>query len=171
MNYYLTAGLEGVEPKQYRDVGSFIRAIESQSNKLCSGKNASQYAVFAPVTQDQLAAIERIRKTRLRGHRFQYFNREETLIVELFAGRFQVLASKGFGGVLDMKIAGMGLFEHIGRMESTTYQGNGSQKEADCAWIPWKSCRLETAWPTLVIECGVSKSRDRLAADAHWWLV
>ena len=121
------------------------------------------------MTQDQLAAIERIRETRFKGHRFHYLNHEETLIIKIFAGPFQGLASKGFGALLDIKIARMGLFEDIGRMESTTYKGNGSQKEADCSWKPWKSRPLGTDWPTLIIECGVSKSSDRLAVDAHWW--
>ncbi|PUU72399.1 hypothetical protein B9Z19DRAFT_1010292 [Tuber borchii] len=53
-------------------------------------------------------------------------------------------------------------------MGSTTFKGNGSQKEADCAWRPQKSRPLGTGWPTLVIECGVSRSHPRLAADAHW---
>jgi len=170
VHYDLTEGLGSAEPRQYRDSRSLIRAVESQAGKLYSGKNASQYAVFAPVTQDQLAAIERIRETRFRGHRFHYLNREETLIIKIFAGPFQGLASKGFGALLDIKIARMGLFEDIGRMESTTYKGKGSQKEANCAWKPWKSRPLGTDWPTLIIECGVSKSSDRLAVDAHWWL-
>ena len=148
---------------------SFIKAIRSQAGKLCSGKASQQYAVFAPMTQDQFATIDRIRPARLKGHRFHYFNREETLIVKLMAGPVQEMTSKGFGSRLDFKIAEMGLFEDIYQMGSTTFKGNGSQKEADCTWRPWKSRPLGTDWPTLVLECGVSQSRDRLAADAHWW--
>ncbi|PUU72475.1 hypothetical protein B9Z19DRAFT_666532 [Tuber borchii] len=85
------------------------------------------------------------------------------------AGPVQALASKGFGTRLDMKIAGMGLIDDIGRVDSATYRANGSQNEADCAWKP-RSCRpLKTDWPTVIIECGVSQSRDRLEVDAHWW--
>jgi len=172
MHYYLTAGLEGVEPQKYRNARSFIRAIRSQSKKFYSScsSNASQYAVFAPVTQDQLAAIDRIRQTSFKGHRLLYFDREETLIVKVMAGEVQAVASKGFGVWLDGKIAGMGLVWDIARTESATYKGNGSQYEADCAWKPWNSRRLRTDFPTLIIECGVSQSRDRLAVDAHWWL-
>jgi len=166
MNYYLTEGLEGVEHQQYRGVQSFIRAIESQAKELLSG-NAGQYAIFAPVTQDQLAAIERIRYTRHKGLRFHYFNSEETLIVKIMAGPVQELSSKGFGSRLDVKIAEMGLLDDIGRMDATTYQANGSQREAHCAWKPWSFRPLETDWPTVVIECRVSQSRDRLEVDAH----
>jgi len=42
------------------------------------------------------------------------------------AGPVQEVASKGFGGRFDGKIAGMGLFADIGRTESATYKGNGS---------------------------------------------
>ena len=54
-------------------------------------------------------------------------------------------------------------------MGSTTFNGNRSQKEADYGWRPQKSRPLGTDWPTLVIECGVSQSRNPLVADAHWW--
>ena len=169
MHYYLTQGLGGVEPRQFRDVKSFIRAIDSQAGKLYSGKASQQYAIFAPMTQDQFATIDRIRRIHLKGHRFHYFNHEETLIVKLMAGPVQEMTSKGFGSRLDIKIAEMGLFEDIYRMGSTSFKGNGSQREADCSWKPRKSRPLGTDWPTLVIDCGVSQSRDRLAADAHWW--
>ena len=86
------------------------------------------------------------------------------------AGPVQELASKGFGSRLDVKIAGMGLLDDIGRMDATTYRANGSQKEADCSWKPGYFCPLKTDWPSVVIECGVSQSRDRLEVDAHWWL-
>ena len=147
-----------------------MRAIESQADKLCSGKTSQQYAVFAPVTQDHLVVIDRIRENRFKGHHFLYFDREETLIVKLMAGQAQAFAGQGFGGRLDTEIAEMGLFEDIGRTESTTYKGNGSQKEADCSWRPWTTRPLIPDWPTLVIESGISQSRDRLVADAHWWL-
>ena len=169
MHYYLTEGLEGVEHQQYRGVRSFIRAIESQAKELRSG-NAGQYAIFSPVTQDQLAAIERIRDTHHKGLRFNYFNSVETLIVKIMAAPVQELASKGFGSRLDVKIARMEQLDNIGWMDATTYRANGSQKEADCSWKPGYFRPLKTDWPTVVIECGVSKSRDRLEVDAHWWL-
>ena len=170
MHYYLTEGLGGVESRQFRNRQSFMRAIESQADKLCSGKTSQQYAVFAPVTQDHLVVIDRIRENRFKGHHFLYFDREETLIVKLMAGQAQAFAGQGFGGRLDTKIAEMGLFEDIGRTESATFKGNGSQKEADCSWKPYNTRPLISDWPTLIIECGISQSRGRLVADAHWWL-
>jgi len=168
INYYLTEGLEGVEHQQYRGRKSFITAIHSQVKKLRSGK-AGQYPVFAPVTQDQLEEIERIRYTHHKGARLHYFYREETLIVKLFVGPFQAVAGVGFGRMLDVKIAEMGLFNDICRMDAATYEGNESQKQADIAWKPSSSRPFGTDWPTVVIECGVSQSRDRLEVDANWW--
>ena len=168
INYYLTEGLESVEHQQYRGRQSFIRAIHSQVKKLCSGK-AGQYPVFAPVTEDQLVEIERIRRTHHKGIRLHYFNREETLIVKIFIGPFQAVAGLGFARMLDVKIAEMGLFNYIGRMDAATYEGNGSQKQADIAWQPWSPHHGAADWPTVVVECGVSQSRDRLEVDANWW--
>ena len=129
MHYYLTEGLGGVELRQFRDAKSFIRAIELQAGKLCSGKASQQYAVFAPMTQDRFATIDRIRRARLKGHRFHYFNREETLIVKLMAGPVQEMTSKGFGGRLDIKMAEMGLFEDIYRMGSLVMSGGLRQDD------------------------------------------
>ncbi|PUU82601.1 hypothetical protein B9Z19DRAFT_1120502 [Tuber borchii] len=168
MNYYLTEGLKGVKHQQYGDRQALIRAIDSQVKKLRSGE-AGQYPVFAPVTQNQLAEIERIRHTHHKGIRFHYFYREKILIVKIFAGPFQAVAGKGFGSLLDVKIAGMGLLNDICRMDAATYEGNGSEKQAEIAWKPCSSRPLGTGWPTVVIECGVSQSHDRLEVDANWW--
>jgi len=167
-DFFLTKGLQDAERKKYRDPQSFFRALSSQADKILSGK-ASQFAVFAPVTQAQLAAIERIRHANYKGLRFQYFKDAETLIVKIVAGIVHGLASMGFGTMLDIKIGRMGLRYHIARTEATTFHGNGSQKEADCSWKPGFFRRLATDWPTMVIECGVEKSLERLKADVHWW--
>ena len=168
INYYLTAGLEGVEHQPYLERKAFISAIHSELKKLLSGK-AGQYPVFAPVTQDQFEEIERIRRAHHKGIRFHYFDREETLIVKLFVGPFQAVAGVGFGRILDVKIAEMGLLHDICRMDAAFYEGNGSQKQAEIAWKPYSSRPLGTDWPTVVIECGVFQSRDRLEVDANWW--
>ncbi|PUU74197.1 hypothetical protein B9Z19DRAFT_1068402 [Tuber borchii] len=91
MKYYLTEGLKSVEHQQYRDSESCLGALDSQVKKLRSDK-AGQYLVFAPVTQDQLVMIERIRHAHYNGVRLHYFNREETLIVKIFAGPVQAEA-------------------------------------------------------------------------------
>ncbi|KAG0133080.1 hypothetical protein HOY82DRAFT_605116 [Tuber indicum] len=168
VNFYLTEGLKGVEHKQFRDSQSFGRAIDSQVKELRSGK-AGQYLVFAPITQDQLAVIKGIRRSHHKGARLHYFNREETLIVKRFAGPVQALVGSGFGTRLDVKIGNMGLLSYICRMDAVTYEGNGSQKQANIAWEPWSPRHGAADWPTVVLECGVPQSRDRLEVEANWW--
>jgi len=168
INYYLTEGLKNVEHQTYRDNKSFIGAIGKQVTKLRSGK-AGQYLVFAPVKQDQLVVIDHIRFTYHKGVRFHYFNREETLIVKIFAGPFQELVGNAFGTRLDGKIAGVGQLNYICRTDTAIYEGNGSQKQANIAWQPWSPHHGAADWPSVVVECGVSQSRDRLEVDANWW--
>ncbi|PWW72251.1 hypothetical protein C7212DRAFT_337561, partial [Tuber magnatum] len=52
----------------------------------------------------------------------------------------------------------------------TTYPGAESEKEADSAIRPTAFRPLETDWPTVVSECGVSESLQRLRTDSNWWL-
>jgi hypothetical protein len=168
MNYYLTKGLEGVEHLKYRNGQYFIRAVDSQVKKLPSGK-ASQYLVYAPVTRDQLQAIARTRHKHRKGVRLHYFKSEETLIVRVFGGPFQAMVGSGFGTRLDAKIGTMGLHSYICRVDSAIYEGNGSQKQANIAWEPWSPLHGAADWPSVVVECGVSQSRERLEVDANWW--
>jgi len=168
ITYYLTKGLEGVEHQQYRNGQSLIRAIDSQVKKLRSSK-AGQHLVFAPVTQDQFLAMERTLNIHRKGARFHYFNREETLIVRIFACPIQAMVGSGLGTRLDVKIGRMGLQSYICRMDGASYEGNGSQKQANIAWEPWSPLHGAADWPTVVIECGVSQSRERLEVDANWW--
>ena len=133
-----------MEHQRYRGRQSFIRAIHSQVKKLHSGK-AGQYPVFAPVTEDQLAEIERIRHTHHKGIRLHYFDCEETLIVKIFTGVFQAVAGLGFARMLDVKIAEMGLFYYIGRMDAATYEGMGAKSKQI---LPGNLGHLTTVQPT-----------------------
>ncbi|KAG0136042.1 hypothetical protein HOY82DRAFT_627508 [Tuber indicum] len=42
--------------------------------------------------------------------------------------------------------------------------------EADTGFKPLSTRPGKGNWPTLVIECGVSKTMERLQVDANWWL-
>ncbi|RPA91462.1 hypothetical protein L873DRAFT_1794861 [Choiromyces venosus 120613-1] len=156
MHYFLSHGLEGVGYQKYRDTRSFTSAIESQADELFSGNlNSGQYAVFSLVTQTKLATIDRIRNSRLKGLRFLYLQDEETLIVKITPGPVHEVASQEFAYLIKKKAARMGLESALGLMGATTYQGIGSQKQADCALKPWLPRPRKTDWPTLVIECGL----------------
>ncbi|RPA91463.1 hypothetical protein L873DRAFT_308482 [Choiromyces venosus 120613-1] len=80
------------------------------------------------------------------------------------------VASWEFGYLIKKKAAGMGLEAALGLMGATTYQGTTSRKQADCSLKPWLSRPHRTDFPTVVIECGVSESYNRLVNDSRWWL-
>jgi len=167
-NYYLTEGLEGVKAQHYRGTQSFMTAIDLQADQLRSG-NAGQYAVFSPVTQDQLANIDLFRDTHYKSLRFLYYENEETLIVKIMPSIAPELACTQFELKLVLKLAEMGLQDELLNIRSTTIQGIQCRKEADSAFQPWSSRPYKTDWPTLVIECGVSESINRLRGDSNWW--
>ncbi|PWW77762.1 hypothetical protein C7212DRAFT_292732 [Tuber magnatum] len=170
MDYYLNEGLEGVERQQYRDARTFTRAIQGQADELRSGNlSAGQYAIFAPVTQDQLTNLERIRDACHKSLRFLYLNEAETLIVKIMPGLAHELATREFADTVKEKIRVMGLRREVGDAGGTTYRTAQSAKEADSALKP-DARSLEMDWPTVVYECGVSESLRRLRIDSSWWL-
>ncbi|PUU82671.1 hypothetical protein B9Z19DRAFT_1017037 [Tuber borchii] len=165
---YLTEGLPGVEAQHYRGTQSFMTAINSQTDQLRSG-NAGQYAVFSKVTQHQFEKLERFRDTHCKSLRFLYYENEETLIVKIMPGPAHEVACTQFELELVLKLVKMGLHYELINMRSTTYQGIGCKKEADCAFRPLSSRPHRTDWPTFIVECGVSESIKKLRRDCTWW--
>jgi len=173
MHYYLSKGLEGVEHQEFCDLQSFMGAIESQAKKLRSAnadEYPSLYMVFSPVTQDQLANIEHVRDTHYKSLRFMYLNDPKALIVKIVPSGPHEFATEAFISSLMEKVGGMGLRRALPSVGRTTYQGDSNGKQADGGFKPWVARPLETDWPTLVLECGVSESLQRLVVDAQWWL-
>jgi len=64
----------------------------------------------------------------------------------------------------------MGLDDALLNVGGTSFKGNHSSKEAYCGLKLGCFRPYIDDWPTLVFECGVSKSEIRLRADASWWL-
>ncbi|PWW77935.1 hypothetical protein C7212DRAFT_276728 [Tuber magnatum] len=171
MDYYLNEGLEGVERQHYRGARSFARAIQAQADELRSGNlSAGQYAVFSPVTQAELAKLKCSRDDSHKSLRFLYLNGAETLIVKIMPGPTHETATRELADKVKEKIGVMGLRRAVRDMGGTTYLGAESQKEADSAIRPTAFRPLETNWPTVVFECGVSESLPRLITDSNWWL-
>jgi len=168
VHYYLTEGLEGVEPQHYKGIESFRTAINSQADQLCSGK-AGQYAVFSRLTQAQFANIDRFCNTNYKSLRFLYYEKEETLIVKIMPGNVDTLACTGFELELYRKLTAMELQYELRNMRDTTYHGISNAKEADSSFKPLSFRPSATDWPTLAIEHGVSQSIKALRAAANWW--
>ncbi|CUS11366.1 unnamed protein product, partial [Tuber aestivum] len=95
---------------------------------------------------------------------------EQTLIVKIKPSGVHELVSRGFSVELWAKVIRMGLRQALNLVGGTTFQGIQSWKEADCAYKPNTFRPYENDWPTLVIECGVSESLNRLRVESRWWL-
>ena len=169
MHFYLTEGLQDAAHQEYIDKCSFSRAVESQTN-LVRGGNGGKYIVFSPVSEDELIKIDEIRDTKYKKLRFLYLPHQQTLVVKMMLSMVHQLAASLVERMLWEKTTPMGLGRELADMRGTRYQGlSGTSKEADCAFKP-ESRPLGTNWPTLVIECGVSETVERLKVDANWWL-
>ena len=168
IQYYLEEGLQGVERLQYRSVRPFITAINRIIDEFQLG-GAAQYAVFSPVTEEEFTKIEEIRTRHYKGLRFLYLTNERTLIVKFKVGIVHEIAHRGFARIFYHKICLMGLnddFIDIGRSMISCPAGG---KEADTSFKPM-SRSFAANWPTVVFECGLSESLERLRVDARWWL-
>jgi len=137
MQYYLTAGLEGVERQQYRSIRSFSKAIDSLHDKFDSGDwSGGQYLVFVAVTQAHLADIERLRERRHKGLCIMYLKSEEVLVVKIIPSAVQEMVHREFGSMLRDKTHQMGLRHGLCDIGRTTFEGIIGQKDSDSTFKP-----------------------------------
>jgi len=165
---YLNHGLDGVERRPYPGPGLFSQVIEKHTSEFDPG-NTSQYLVFSNLTTAQLTRLEHHRDRCHKGCRFFYLMKENVLVVKTMPGSIQELAHRRFDEMFAILKYKMELQEQIIPEGASTYRGTTSTKEADTAHRPVSNCG-KTDWPTIVYECGFSKSLARLVVDAHWWL-
>ncbi|KAJ6110453.1 hypothetical protein N7486_002688 [Penicillium sp. IBT 16267x] len=65
-------------------------------------------------------------------------------------------------------VLGLSNMEHtISALGTARMRGNSCSKESDGQWKPYIN---PPAWPSVVMEVGVSESFNKLKADAAWWL-
>ncbi|KAG0134132.1 hypothetical protein HOY82DRAFT_602978 [Tuber indicum] len=173
MDYnYFTEGLEGANHLEYQGIDSFTTAIESQLEKLRSGNTNGytiQYLIVTLVTQHELAKVQQIRDSYLKGLRFMYLNDTKTLIIKIMLSSVHEIVCTEFAMFLWEKVLAMKLKNDLSTIGSTTFQGKASSKEADFSFKP-VSRKRRSDWPTLVFECGVTESYAHLKTVAHWWL-
>ena len=170
IHYYLTVGLEGIERQQYRSARSLRKAIDKLHDEFDSGNSsASQYLVFVSVTQEHIEKIERLSKTHFKGLSTMYLKSEEVLIVKIIPNGVQAMTVTGFECRLHETTSKMGLELGLCPMRCTTFEGILGRKEADCAYKPFIRW-MRGDWPTLVFECGLAESIERLRVDCRWWL-
>ncbi|PUU73045.1 hypothetical protein B9Z19DRAFT_1095905 [Tuber borchii] len=174
MDYYLTEGLEHEEHQRYRDVSSFTSAIDLRAKELRSS-NAdefpSTYLVFSHVTQQHLGTLQIVRNSHYKSLRFFYLRPLRALIVKMTIGESHESAIRAFEKVFDRKLVALGMGNILKSLGSTTFNGidDQSRKEANAAFKPYSVRKNKGDWPSMVLECGVSQSPQRLKVDAHWW--
>jgi len=129
---------------------------------------AAQYAVYSPVSDEELTKIDNVRNRDLKGAvKFLYLTNERVLIVKFIVGIVHEVAHRRFVGIFMRKVSPTGFFKDIVDIGKTRFLGLGSQKEADTSLT---SRTPGAGWPTVVFECGVSESLERLRVDVRWWL-
>ncbi|KAG0644333.1 hypothetical protein HOY80DRAFT_941332 [Tuber brumale] len=134
------------------------------------GGTGGHYVVFSPVTKYQLSRIDKVREDRYNHLRFMYLLDPQALIVRIMPCGVSEIAARELGQIIWKETAAMGLYDDLVDMGSMRYQCIAGSKEPDAAFKPKSSRPSESNWPTLVIECGVPKSIDRMRSDANWWL-
>ncbi|KAG0130060.1 hypothetical protein HOY82DRAFT_505042 [Tuber indicum] len=166
--YYLMEGLSGVEHKEYHGQSSFIQAIEDQMDEVSSG-SGGQYMVFCPITHEQFEEIDRIRDRQFKGLRFMYLNHQQALIIKVIAGVHEI-AHREFALQIMLEADEMGIEQSFFCTGAATLICPNGRKEGDSTFRPFSRPYKTNPWPTLVLECGLSRSLERLVTDARWWL-
>ena len=130
-----------------------------------------QYLAFGDVKQSSMRPIERGRsRSELPAFRLLYDVTEEVLIIKLMSGPHHELAALTFSRMFDRRLVSLEVGNTLMPFGATRFRAPGGRsKEADMALRP--STRvLETDWPSVVIEVGVSESLPQLRTDTHFWL-
>jgi hypothetical protein len=163
-------GLEHIDISRFVGIAKMRKAIDLQSIRLQEGVSNQQYLVFQPVTEVDLAKMDRIRHTIGKHTRMTHYIDTDLLIVKLMPSAKHQLAQLSFGIELVDKVRGMGMsHRELCPFGGTRYLGNISSKEGDSSYKP-PSRENVTDWPTIVFEAGLSESLQHLRSDARWWL-
>ena len=147
------------------------KAVDKLSKALLSGTTDFQYLAFENVSEEDLAAIDLARADIGRHTRMAYYADSDRLIVKLMPSAKHQAAHHLFSQDFMHKIWAMGVpRKELYPLGGTRFRGPHSSKEADAAYKPLPIRSGEQDWPTIVFECGLSKSLARLRIDAQWWL-
>ncbi|PUU80880.1 hypothetical protein B9Z19DRAFT_1122806 [Tuber borchii] len=162
-DFYLKKGLEGIEHHKFTNGKSFTSVIESRIRELSPGDwKVRQYVVFDSVSERNLAYIERIRDHHYKHLPFMYLPDKDTLIVKTTPGMLHCLVVDDFTVLLREKLAQMGPDCNLANLRTATFKGILGPKKADIALVPRV---METDWPTVVFECGIEESLERLTVN------
>ncbi|OJJ72744.1 hypothetical protein ASPBRDRAFT_29669 [Aspergillus brasiliensis CBS 101740] len=155
-------------PAIYRGIEDIARAIAALTERL-ERQNVSQYLSYKPVTPEDFDYIEQNRDELGSTVRLTYYEKINTLIVKIPTPEFEIahvnIGLETYGQLRSMNIPRV--FEGLGARRC---KGHNSSKEADSSYKNYLIRPGTTAWPTFVIESGVSESWERLKMDVSWWI-
>ncbi|KAI5863545.1 hypothetical protein GGS23DRAFT_567522 [Durotheca rogersii] len=126
--------------------------------------------IVTNVSRQDFTAIEHERETRRRKIRFRrYYASTQILIVTIPTIIHEQLHRRLYEG-LCFQVNSAGLWEDWSSLGGATFREgrpSGNSGEGDSSGGPRSAGR--GAWPTLVIEAGVSESLRQLQEDMRWW--
>lgn len=175
----LLSGYEIYRPCTFESLNQFKKVCETSSaalalkqfKKVCetSSADGKQYVAFENVTSKNFEDIEKLREASnktLPRMRILYDRVSEILIVKFMPGSFHDIATAMFNALFSSKFPDV--FSLVG-MLATRFEGRDRAKEGDSGYKPLT--RISNgAWPSLMVEVGVSESLQQLRNDARYWL-
>ncbi|KAE8415711.1 hypothetical protein BDV36DRAFT_220486 [Aspergillus pseudocaelatus] len=156
-------------PTTYTDIRAMKKAVADTRNRLVT-EDINQYLSFKHVSPKDFSFIDAHRR-QLGAVRFTYFQDISTLIIKV-PTRAHEIAHRNFERMISSQFGAMNIgIDQFLSLGSTLYVGpTASKKEGDSAFTNSVLRPLESDWPALVIEAGVSESMPRLRQDAQWWI-
>lgn len=148
---------------QYQDKRHFHDVLLSLS---VEATDRSQYIIFSDIAKDRF-----LKDISEDINIDSYIPGSQLLLIKVPTKAHEV-AYMTFHELLLTKIHGMDLRSNklvsLGKADVATPT---RQKQPDLSYCPLHLPPGRTRqWPTMVVECGYSESKAKLAADARWWL-
>jgi hypothetical protein len=168
-----TSPLEGyadAPTTRFTGIPDLQKLVRSQSDDLLAGRTTEQFLVFLGVTKDCLAQIDRHHASIGKHTRMTHYTDKDLLIIKLMPSAEHEAAHLTISYVANRKLEGMGLpMLSLFPVGARTLYGFNNSKEGDSTYKP--RCRPQKdAWPTFIVEAGLSESLTKLRTDAEWWL-
>ncbi len=167
-------GYPNISPALFTNLVAFKRICLARSKRLVEGTQTPQYLAFTSVSQESVDEIDRVREERrgwLPRMTILYDGREEILIVKLMVGVMHEVSAREFARMFEAKLLRLNVSASLLATGSARCgRRGGRSKEADVSYTPLSRPLEDDAWPSLVIEAGVSESLAMLRTDAAFWI-
>lgn len=138
--------------------------ITTQARLHQGGKSPAQYHAVHSVPP---SVFDNIDKNGLAGARLKYDYNTNDLIIKLMPSLRHDATHLILIKAIETRVLQMGVDEYrLFPTGSTTYKGNSSGKQGDSGVKPVPERKGESAWPTLVVECGVGENINQLRIDS-----